>query len=1042
MKLRRIRQEQVEHIRQSWLTMAMAGATAAIRLPARSGRKWIKAVTLASRRWLLILMVAVGQLSLVVASVKADPYPPYWQGGSGPAVHFQPEPWPDEPADPTQCGMNCGDWIPYTRYAFSINDARTQDPSNGGTSPQNYVNIASSCIDESYPSIYYYLDLDNEVLMFRWRVEQIANTYATGPSAGSYSSSDPWSSALWTVFFDLDGDGYRDLAAHLDGSSGSPATPVDRLVGIWADVPNSQSLDYIDDPNIYDLAHNPTGFVYSPTNKILNFHSTVASPDDNWPNGAAETTWNYGPSRSKVITLHGVDGAICDEYFVDYQIPLGLVDASAFSGPKIDRTTPFSMLFCTANSLNDPFQKDCAYQGDWIGDPSEEGPFGDFVSFDDGTIDQPIVTWVDASGCGPTELAVKILDTIDLESGDAETSVQEVDFHYYYDVNGDGEDNDGNSWMHAVDATNVAINRWTASWNSAGLLQGQYLVGVQAVDDGSKNDDGYANRVFSYLSQAEVDALGNDPATSGEEWYPNPDVTGVVATALFANACGAPVPFVSKMVEPSQVTTGETVTFTIAISNTHTDPLTVTVITDTLPPGFVYGDTVGGTLSPTTSPSVGATGNITWTFFPAVAVAPSNTDTLVFTATAPSTVGTYANVVSVKTETSFGTLTSEPVQVGVGAPRLSIAKSASTLSASPGDTITYTITYGNDSTVNVTDAVITDVLPVGVDLVSVLDGGSESGGTITWNVGDIASGEGPFTARFVVTVTNPYPDAAAVPLINTATIDGNETDPANASSATFVDTPRPAFAIQKDGGKIVLDPGDQVTFTLDYANTGNYTATNAIITDTVPDGFTVVRAGSGVTGTGIVTWSIGDVAAGATGFVTLTLEAGNPFTWTNPTTNTVTLDSTQTGLISDTYRIGVNTGAGAGQNCYIPYTGSDTSDSTFDVTLVQTNDDSRDDYVSPAGGYNEATYQEFVFTDTIAGPVDAISAVTVTYAYLEKNLAAAKLEAYTKRTLKLQISRSSDLLVRQHIHPDCPAPYQFHRRTSRRIRDRWSSPCP
>jgi uncharacterized repeat protein (TIGR01451 family) len=542
--------------------------------------------TLTSYRLLFILMTVAGQLFLGVAPAKADPYPPYWQSGSGPSIHFQPEAWPDEPADPTQCGMECGEWIPYTRYAFSINDARTQDPSSGGTSPQNYVNIASSCVDETYPSIYYHLDLANEVLMFRWRVEQIANTYATGPSAGSYSSSDPWSSALWTVFFDLNGDGYRDLAAHLDGSSGSPATPIDRLIGIWADVPNSQSLDYLDDPNIYDLAHNPTGFVYSPTNKILNFHSTVASPDDNWPSGAAETIWNYGPSRSKVVTLHGVDGDTCNEYFVDYQIPLSLVDASAFGGPKIDQTTPFAMLFCTANSLNDPFQKDCAYQGDWIGDPSKEGPFGDYISFDDGTIDQPIVTRVEASGCGPTQLAVNILDTIDLEDGDAKTSVQGVDFYYYYDMNGDGEDNDGNSWTYAIAATNAAINRWTATWNSTGLLQGQYLVGVQALDDGSKNDDGYANRVFSYLSQAEVDALGNDPASSGEEWYPNPDVTGVVATALFANACGVPEPFVSKTVEPSLVTTGETVTFTVAISNTHTDPLTVTVITDTLPPGF------------------------------------------------------------------------------------------------------------------------------------------------------------------------------------------------------------------------------------------------------------------------------------------------------------------------------------------------------------------------------------------------------------------------------------------------------------------------
>jgi hypothetical protein len=43
----------------------------------------------------------------------------------------------------------------------------------------------------------------------------MANTYATGPSAGSASSSDPWQSALWTVLIDTDGDGYREFAVRM-----------------------------------------------------------------------------------------------------------------------------------------------------------------------------------------------------------------------------------------------------------------------------------------------------------------------------------------------------------------------------------------------------------------------------------------------------------------------------------------------------------------------------------------------------------------------------------------------------------------------------------------------------------------------------------------------------------------------------------------------------------------------------------------------------------------------------------------------------------
>ena len=190
--------------------------------------------------------------SLLVASqlVGADPYPPVWGTGTASAagpIHFAPAAWPTEPANIVDCGVNCGQWLPYSRFQAGITDPRTQDPSNGGTAPQNYVNIASSCTDKSKPSVYYSLykhptDATQDVLMFRWRVEQIANNYATGPSAGNFSSSDPWSSALWTVLFDLDGDGYRDVAVHLNGSSGSPSTPVDMMASVWGKIP-TQSID-------------------------------------------------------------------------------------------------------------------------------------------------------------------------------------------------------------------------------------------------------------------------------------------------------------------------------------------------------------------------------------------------------------------------------------------------------------------------------------------------------------------------------------------------------------------------------------------------------------------------------------------------------------------------------------------------------------------------------------------------------------------------------------------------------------------------------
>jgi hypothetical protein len=398
-------------------------------------------------------LLLAAPLGLAALQAQAYPYPPDWDDGEviegtspitldddhGGPIHFAPAPWPAEPDNPAECGVQCGDWKPYSRFQTGVNDPRVQDPSNGGTSPQNYVNIASSCIDKALPSIYYNLrkgaasDGSEDVIMFRWRVEQIANTYATGPKAGSFSTTDPWNSALWTVLFDLDGDGYRDLAAHLDGSSGAPATSIDRLAGIWGNIP-TQSVDYLSDPGTKLIAHNPTAFVGS-TDKILNFDGNPANPTENWPNGSSESVWDYGTSRSRLITTKP-----CTEYFIDYQIPVRMLDASSsgpnpsLNGPRVDRSTPISMLFCTANSLNNPFQKDCALNAAYIGDASKPAPFGDYLSFDkDIPYAQPIVTSVTASApatCpGSYGLTAKIQDTLFVNSsGAVEPSIKSVEF--------------------------------------------------------------------------------------------------------------------------------------------------------------------------------------------------------------------------------------------------------------------------------------------------------------------------------------------------------------------------------------------------------------------------------------------------------------------------------------------------------------------------------------------------------------------------------------------------------------------------------------
>ncbi len=180
---------------------------------------------------------------------------------------------------------------------------------------------------------------------------------------------------------------------------------------------------------------------------------------------------------------------------------------------------------------------------------------------------------------------------------------------------------------------------------------------------------------------------------------------------------------------------------------------------------------------------------------------------------------------------------SDPVQVSVGTPRLTIAKAAISETLEPADVVTYTITYANNSPVNVTGAIITDVVPAGLSNVTPLDGGIyvTVSRTLTWTIGAIASGAGPYTARFTATVDSPT--AAANPLVNTVSIDSVETDPAVASSSSFINYPAPQIVLQKSASPTLIDAGKDVTFTLRYQNVGSADATGVVITDAIPTGF-------------------------------------------------------------------------------------------------------------------------------------------------------------------------------------------------------------
>ncbi|HEX2686367.1 MAG TPA: Ig-like domain-containing protein, partial [Kofleriaceae bacterium] len=113
---------------------------------------------------------------------------------------------------------------------------------------------------------------------------------------------------------------------------------------------------------------------------------------------------------------------------------------------------------------------------------------------------------------------------------------------------------------------------------------------------------------------------------------------------------------------------------------------------------------------------------------------------------------------------------------------------------------------------------------------------------------------------------------------------------------------QPNITLAKIGPAITS--GNQITYTISYANTGNGVASNATIRDALPAGTTFVSAsGGGSNAAGTVTWALGNLAAGAMGSVTVTVGVLVDGSYTNTavidfkigvTTKTVTSNPTTT----------------------------------------------------------------------------------------------------------------------------------------------------
>src|SRR5205085_407482 len=112
----------------------------------------------------------------------------------------------------------------------------------------------------------------------------------------------------------------------------------------------------------------------------------------------------------------------------------------------------------------------------------------------------------------------------------------------------------------------------------------------------------------------------------------------------------------------------------------------------------------------------------------------------------------------------------ETTGVGTSAD-LSITKTDSADPVTAGTDLTYTLTVDNAGPSDAANVVVSDPIPAGTSFVSATGGGTESAGTVTWNLGSVASGDST-----AVTVAVHVDASRTASLSNTATVSSDTAD--------------------------------------------------------------------------------------------------------------------------------------------------------------------------------------------------------------------------------------------------------------------------
>jgi len=304
---------------------------------------------------------------------------------------------------------------------------------------------------------------------------------------------------------------------------------------------------------------------------------------------------------------------------------------------------------------------------------------------------------------------------------------------------------------------------------------------------------------------------------SVESEVPDPDLTNNESTFTTALDNNADL-VITKTGAPNPVIAGQTLTYTISVSNLGPADAQAVEVTDVVPASVLL-------------PEISTNGGGSWDAWtgsaPLGALAVGNSVSFLIRGTvSPAALqgSQITNTATVAAETADpvpGNNSASAVTNVVTLADLAVVKTAAPEPVTPGQSLTYTITVQNLGPSNALNATVADILPAGVAPTSVVP----SVGTWIaplWSVGTLASGA---SQTLVITATV-LELADGSTITNTATVSSPTLDPQlanNSSTAVSTVDANPALSIDKEilSGSPYSAVNDVVEYRYTITNSGD-----------------------------------------------------------------------------------------------------------------------------------------------------------------------------------------------------------------------------